>query len=1181
MKRRMEQLINGRFEYEVPAFITSDSEIHLQIPEGRNQKGEFSVGAEDGSRVKGVVTSDNRRIVLAKEKFSGSTSKIVYGIDTQGLTCNEQITGNIVLSSSIGEVKVPVTARVVEVQVQTAQGSIRTLEDFTRLAMKDPREAFRLFTNEQFYRLLNGKNCVYTALYKGMSHNPVTYQHMEEFLIAAHKKEPIVLSLDKDKRGIYQIGNSQKDTLYVYKSTWGYVRMEIEAIGDFLEIEKKVVTTDDFIGSVYGLEYIVRKEKLGEGKHYGKIIVRNVHQSLEFEIEASIDQGERLLPKGLKKQKTVELAQDYLALQLHRMDYRTWFDKSIQSLNELTNAECMDAMLVFYEAYIYYINEDISKAMELLWSFKQGSIAVTTPRENGIYRYLAKQVNLLAPEKQNILPKIKAYVQQQPDDFFLLMILMEEDETYKYAPLQQLHLMEQAYELGCKSPFLYLTAYQVLERQEGLLRKLTPFMIQVLNFARKQGVLNSSLLKRAAYLSDNLKEFHLSVYQLLASGYDRFPSDEVLEAICKMVMKGTPTNKEYFRWYSLAVDHEIRITRLYEYYIETMGEDYQQILPQVIRMYFAYNNTLNARKKAFIYANVIRNKEQDKTTYINYKRAMEQFASDQVRHGSINNDYAVIYQEFLTSIDNRQIAESLLKVLFTHKVVVEDKSIRNVIVCHDALKEEQVYPVADQCAYVNIYCEDAQILFEDEKRRRYGVTVSFTLEKLMEERELARECSQYEIKHPGLLLYLCRALPSQMDVNGKSLHNYQMASETTAFTEEYRGVIRKKLLDYYMAHPGEKELENYLCTVNMQEYAKINRPDTISVLVGQGLYEQAFSIVTQWGVEGADTTVLMKLASRMILSTEFKEEEELIYLADYVLHKGKYDEIILTYLCEFYVGSVDRMCYLWDKVKGFQLDSYRLDERILVFTMYVREFPRFGEKILESYIMQQGRELVVLAYLTYISCAYFMTDRQTDPEFFQYLEKTYEREWEMDTICRLALLKYYAACDQLTERQEQQAEDLLVEFDQMGLRFAFFQKLPLPLIQAYQVEDKVFVEERFSRGSKVAIHYSLHQGKDEVTSYKSEPMRDMYQGIFTKEFLLFYGETLTYYLTVELDGETKTTPRRQIALHGVEASGRTRYKLLNQILASRALGNQEAMDTAVKLYLKQEAFVESVFKLMD
>ena len=39
--------------------------------------------------------------------------------------------------------------------------------------------------------------------------------------------------------------------------------MEVEVTGDFLEVEKKVITSEDFIGSVYGLEYLIRKEKLG------------------------------------------------------------------------------------------------------------------------------------------------------------------------------------------------------------------------------------------------------------------------------------------------------------------------------------------------------------------------------------------------------------------------------------------------------------------------------------------------------------------------------------------------------------------------------------------------------------------------------------------------------------------------------------------------------------------------------------------------------------------------------------------------------------------------------------------------------------------------------------------------------------------------------------------------------
>ena len=36
--------------------------------------------------------------------------------------------------------------------------------------------------------------------------------------------------------------------------------MEVEVTGDFLEVEKKVITSEDFIGSVYGLEYLIRKK---------------------------------------------------------------------------------------------------------------------------------------------------------------------------------------------------------------------------------------------------------------------------------------------------------------------------------------------------------------------------------------------------------------------------------------------------------------------------------------------------------------------------------------------------------------------------------------------------------------------------------------------------------------------------------------------------------------------------------------------------------------------------------------------------------------------------------------------------------------------------------------------------------------------------------------------------------
>ena len=91
----MEQLLNGRFEYEVPHLLLSETEVALTLDEGQNFRGELNIGAEDGRRVKGIVTTDHQRIVLAKNQFQGTASTIEYGVDTSGLKAGDEILLNV------------------------------------------------------------------------------------------------------------------------------------------------------------------------------------------------------------------------------------------------------------------------------------------------------------------------------------------------------------------------------------------------------------------------------------------------------------------------------------------------------------------------------------------------------------------------------------------------------------------------------------------------------------------------------------------------------------------------------------------------------------------------------------------------------------------------------------------------------------------------------------------------------------------------------------------------------------------------------------------------------------------------------------------------------------------------------------------------------------------------------
>ena len=217
LKKRVEELLRGDFNCEAPRPVASVTEVKVEIPENGKYKGSFSVGAEDGSRIKGAVSSDSHRILMANESICGNTCSVVFGIDTEGLQAGDRVEGRILLSTNLGELEVPVQALILESGVESRKGQIQTLEDFTKLCMRNMREGFRLFTGDSFVKLLNGKNRSLLALYQGMSHNPVTYQHMEEFLVAAGRKEAVSLSLDKRQKAVYRLNTSQKDTLYIYK----------------------------------------------------------------------------------------------------------------------------------------------------------------------------------------------------------------------------------------------------------------------------------------------------------------------------------------------------------------------------------------------------------------------------------------------------------------------------------------------------------------------------------------------------------------------------------------------------------------------------------------------------------------------------------------------------------------------------------------------------------------------------------------------------------------------------------------------------------------------------------------------------------------------------------------------------------------------------------------------------
>ena len=340
MKKKTEQLLNGKFEYEQPRLLFSKEKISLTLKAGETRRGEVYLGTEDNCRIRGYVTSSSRRLVPGLDKFTGTTVCLPYGIDAVGMEPGQDLEGWLCFTANIGEYRLGFEIHVEKEELKTAKGTVNDLEEFCQIARKDFREAFRIFTDPSFSSLLKNEEDQKKALFAGLSRQPVTYQHLEEFLIGIGMKEQVSVSLKDPGARYYEVKQDMQEAFHIHRSGWGHLRLEIEAYGDFLEIPKKVVTDEDFIGSYYEVDYLISCDKLGAGNQFGKIVVKSPYQQLTYEILVSRTPEVEINVRVVEEKHKLAILKDYLDFRCNKMDFATWAASTHYELNQLRENGC-------------------------------------------------------------------------------------------------------------------------------------------------------------------------------------------------------------------------------------------------------------------------------------------------------------------------------------------------------------------------------------------------------------------------------------------------------------------------------------------------------------------------------------------------------------------------------------------------------------------------------------------------------------------------------------------------------------------------------------------------------------------------------------------------------------------------------------------------------------------------
>lgn len=1179
MKEYINRLARGSFDYEPPVLYLSENHIEKEVSTEEDYIGTFTASGVDGRSIKGIVYSPDSLVTIENPIFSGVENLIRYRVHTNRIDRVSSVKGQIDVVSSGGEQSIRYVFHTKENKVDSSMGKIHNLFHFTNLVQSEPQEAKHLFFSKEFEEVfIRGDNKL-RNVYRMVRDGIYPEHSIEEFLVGINKKTEVMFGISASEQNFENLTENVSGKVVIARNTWGYSDIRIWCDNKCIELGTKLVEGDMFAGNKYEFSYVVNVSECHRGKNYAVIHFESRRQHLTLKISICMESARHT--ENLEKQKRIfELLELYKNFRLKKIPISVWLKKSGNCIERL---RAMDDNNLFYKLFHVQLLLAGRKREEAGWLIEYAGIRVRTgSRENDILYAYYLYLNCLYRQDKNyaksVLENLHRMYEGESGYWQILWIIMYLDEDYEHNKTLKLANIKEQFYKGCISPVMYLEALNVLNEQPVLLRVFDEFELQILQFGLKEGILSDKLCTHVCELAQIKKSPSSKFTKLLMCIYERQPNEALLSVICKNLIRSERMERECFRWYELAVESGLKLTNLYEYYLYSCDKAEPLKLSKKVLMFFTHNSSLEYNLRVFLYASVIANRYEEDQIYEMYRTQMEGFVIDQIIKNRISDNLLVVYREILNlSMVKRDIAEGLMNLLFTYRLECQDKTMVKAYVKHKEFDEPCEYRLSKGVAFVRIYTADAEVIFEDEIGRRYAKSVDYKLSRLFDEQEYVVRLREFLPQNIWLRLYLAeKSATYDMSVE-EVLENKKQIILDTHINEFTRLSYVCEIVRYYYSEYDGYELAEEYIDVAVDKLDCDYRRMILETYMINGCFEKALEIIRDYGVCGCNPKRVLRTCNYYIDRVGYEENELLLAMCTHTFLNGKYDEDVLKYLVKYFNGSTKIMLDLWKAADGFDIDRNSLDERLIIQMMFVHTYNSRFEKIFEDYYNSGARKRVLEAYIGYNSYNYFVRDTVIGDDVFRIIEHQLKHEKDVIDVAKLALLLWYSNRT-MSEEQTDLAQELLDELSSKEIVFAFFRRFKGILKLPFHVRNTMVVEYVAHPDTHVVIHY-IHMGAEGNKEYATEDMKMIYDGMFVKSFVLFYGESLQYYITEELNGQLKHTESHNLVYEEMSAeNSEGQYEMINEILSSKALGDDVTFERLLRGYAVSDYVANEVFK---
>ena len=1181
MRARIGQIAAGRFNGTKPILAFSEETIDLSVIEGRSEAGSFVIESTNQIKICGIVYSTNPRMECLNPHFEGEKVRIRYQFNSKGLTEGDTCEGKFVIVCNQIEYSLSFCARITRLYAEASTGAVKSLDDFTRLAASNWDEAYHLFYNRNFLNTIPYDNVYERLTYEGFACARPSGQNMEEFLIGVNKKQPVSISVDKSEEIFMASKEPQSGCFTITKDNWGYTEIRLRTDCEFIKLSKPVLTLDDFIGKTYLYEYIIDASAMHAGRNFGRIYIDGVYQSFTIDITAGVrdDDGsisDIAVTKDIKEC-MVGIMELYTSFRLKRIVTGVWANETISILNHLHALMPDEHMYELMKAQAFIINRQRQEAKWILDDFKHSNPDKKAPIW-GYYLYLMTLLEREPSYVDNMTHEVELIFYENPDSVLLFWVLLFLRDQYFDDSAGKLKDIKYWVLRGCSSPYLYIEAYYLISQDPYLIKELSVFELRILSWAVKEKALTKELAGAIFEAVDLAGGFDNRVYELLTAAYEICPEAEYVGIICSYLIKGHKNDTCFHKWFELGIENKLRLTGLYESYLLTMDDRQISPVPKIIQMYFSFDNKLPYRKLAVLYNNIIAAKETEPEVYHKYRKAMGRFAMDQAQLRHIDDNLAVLYEDMLElGFINEELSAAFSDIIYTHKLIVFDKRIVRAIIYQNEMKEPQIVPVTDQCAYFELFSNDYVILFEDSRGYRYVKSISYRLQRLMDAEKYLDRCISLSPDRPQYIVSHFKHVRDYSDFTKDDLKLFKPVFYSESFSDSYKAVMGYRILKYCQLHDYEDYVRPFLQSINFETLQKDARKYLIDMLVSNRLYEKAYDMAMEYGID------MLAAASKVVLcenalKVQHVDDDFMVQLAISAFKTGKYSDLVLKYLCENYTGPTDELINLWHAADKFSISSMKLDERILEQGIYTQIEPEKISDIFMEYYKRAGNEKLILAYISLVAHGYLHSGGCKADFIFDIIEKRFIGNRTLNDACQLALLKHFAEKTDITQAELEIEDTLLKYYIYNNMYFDFFARLDYRLLEKYFLYDKAFLQYESTPGTHVVLHYSRDEDGEE---FNSEDMVEMYDGIYVKTFVIFFGELIRYYITEEHDNSIEVKESNRLTCNNIPGDNdHSRYNLINEMIISDTLSDETTLKSNIDEYKRLDAATKQLFKLI-